>query len=428
MNPLRLVKPDLRARPKPFAFYPPKSNRLVLAVSKLMAERELRRKLRVTEIDISQESLDRLRQLKGERCLVTPSHCGGYEPHVVLCLSKLIDLDFNFLAAVELFEQSVIQRWVIQRLGVYSIVRGTADRASFSMTRQLLSEGKRWLVIFPEGETIWQGGTLMPFQQGVFQLAFKAFEDARKTDADASLYCIPVAIKYTYPSDMSQEMDETLSWLEAKLAIGGNEGGLDRYARMRRVAEAVLAANEKAHRVTCNGESTMNDRIHALRERVVGRLEQEYGLATSEDLPLLDRVRALFNAVDRVSTDEPAASPYEKQLVAERQQVARNRYNDLWRLLRFVAIYDGYVKESMTVDRFIDVLGLLEAEVLGKRRVHGPRKACVAVGEPVNLKDRLHSYSQNKRGEVAEVTMEMESRVREMLHRLGTDSKCVSNP
>ena len=70
------------------------------------------------------------------------------------------------------------------------------------MTRQLLAEGKRWLVIFPEGHAIWQNSILAPFQQGVIQLAFKAYEDATAADANAHLFCVPIAIKYIYLKDM----------------------------------------------------------------------------------------------------------------------------------------------------------------------------------------------------------------------------------
>ena len=420
------LKPDRRARPRPFTFCPPKNNHFVIALVKTFLRRDIRRKLQVTEIDISDDSLERLRRLKGERCLVTPSHCGGFEPHILMYLSKLLKDDYNFVAAMELFEQSPFQRWVLQRLGVYSIVRGAVDRPSFSMTRQLLAEGKRWLVVFPEGETIWQGSTLMPFQQGVLQLAFKGYEDARKTEHDASLFCIPMAIKYVYLQDMHDEIDESLGRLEARLAIPRAPDSLGRYERLRRVVEATLVANEKAHHVQPSESSGMNERIQNLKQCVVSRLEQELEVTPSAGQPLLDRIRTLFNAVDRIIFDETAASDYEQQLAAERQQAVRVLYNDLWRLLQFVAIYDGYVRESMTVERFMDVLGLLEAEILQQRRNWGPRKALVEVGEPIDLKDYFDLYSKDKRGVVAGVTSALESEVREMLDALGADGISVT--
>ena len=144
MNLISGSEADMKARPKPSTFYPPKNNRFLIGLVQMGIKRSIRRKLRVTEIEISDDDLERLRRLKGARCLVTPSHSGGFEPHVIMYLSKLLRDDFNYVAAIELFEQSPVRRWLMPRLGVYSIVRGAVDRPSFSMTRQLLAAGKRW--------------------------------------------------------------------------------------------------------------------------------------------------------------------------------------------------------------------------------------------------------------------------------------------
>lgn len=425
MDPTKLVESDPRARPKPFTFRPPKSNRFVIALSKMRIRRAIWRKLKVSEIDISPDDLEKLRQLKGKRCLVTPSHSGGFEPHIIIYLSKLLGDDYNYMAAMEAFEQSAINGWIMQRLGAYSIIRGTADRPSFQMTRQLLAVGKRWLVIFPEGQTVWQNSTVIPFQQGVIQLAFKAYEDAAKEEEDPSLFCIPIAVKYVYLDDMHDEIDASLARIESRLFATEDLDPLPRYDRLRRVGEAVLAANERVHDVTPDQASSMDDRIQHMKEHIVSRLEQQLDVKPRKGLELLDRIRTLFNTVDRIVHEEPEATDYERQLALERQQAMRNLYDDLWRVLQFVAIYDGYVRESMTVDRFLDVLCLLEMEVFGERRIWGPRNARVKVGDPIDLRDHYAAYKTNRRGEVEDVTLALESCVRQMLDALGTDCEAV---
>jgi 1-acyl-sn-glycerol-3-phosphate acyltransferase len=416
-----IPSPDSLPRPKPFTFYPPKNNRIVTALVKLALRRDIRRKLNVTEISISPEDLERLRQLKGQRCLLTPSHSGGFEPHIIMHLSKLLKDDFNYVAAMELFARSRVHRWILQRSGVYSVIRGAIDRQSFATTRQLLVEGKRWLVIFPEGEAVGQNSIVIPFQPGVIQLAFKAYEEAAQIVPTAGLYCIPMAIRYVYLQDMHHEIDASLARLEKSLAIRAPAGS--RYERLRGVAEAVLAANERAHHVRAGGQCSMNERIQALKERVLSQLEARLGVApVAEQLPL-DRVRAIFNAVDRIGELEPGSSEYEEKLALERQQIASHFYHDLWRALRFVAIYDGYVAESMTVERFMDVLGLLEFEVFKRRPVWGPRKARVEIEEPIDLKDHFSSYNSDKRATVKRVTSMLESSVRQMLDKLEAQCK-----
>jgi 1-acyl-sn-glycerol-3-phosphate acyltransferase len=332
------LKSDPRARPEPFTFFPPKSNRLVIGLVKLGIKRTIRNTLRVTDIEISDDDLEKLRRLKGQRCLVTPSHSGGFEPHIIMYLSKRLQDDYNYVAAMELFKQSPIYRWLMPRLGVYSIIRGAVDRSSFSMTRKLLAAGKRWLVIFPEGQTIWQNSMVIPFQQGVIQLAFKGFEDAARESADAHLRCIPIAIKYVYSEDMHGEIDASLSRLESKLSISEKPGTLTRYGRLRRVAESVLTAMEKTHELAPSPDSDMNQRIANLKEHAVSGLEHQLGLKSNDRQTLLDRIRALFNAVDRIVYEEPTGSEYEQQLFGERQRAVSEHYEDLWRLLQFVSI------------------------------------------------------------------------------------------
>jgi 1-acyl-sn-glycerol-3-phosphate acyltransferase len=355
----------------------------------------------------------------------------------MMYLSKLTGEIYNFVAAVEVFEQAPINRWLMPRLGVYSIIRGAVDRPSFATTRQLLAEGRRPLVIFPEGHAILQNSTLAPFQEGVIQLAFKAFEDARAADPDANLYCIPVAIKYSYLKDMHQEIDESLKKLETALAIeklvvvakgpaanpsiveqGQGEQAFSPYARLRRIAEAVLVANEKVQGVKPDPASSMDDRIQNLKSFVTAKYERQLGITPNERQSLLDRIRALFVVVDRIIHDDPPMSEYEQRLAQERQLMARTLYDDLWRLLQFVAIYDGYVRESMTVERFMDVLGLLELEVFQTRRVWGPRKAIIKIGQLINLKDQAESYDTSRRETVQHVNATLESSVRKNLEAM----------
>src|SRR6185436_8764449 len=207
---------------------------------------------------------------------------GGFEPHIVMHLSKLTDDIYNFVAAIEVFEQAPINRWLMPRLGVYSIVRGAVDRQSFAKTRELLAAGKRWLVIFPEGHSIGQNSTLAPFQEGVVQLAFKAYEDARAAGAGAHLYCIPIAIKYIYLTDMHDEIDRSLDRLAEALSISKTATSASRYARLRQIAEAVLIANEKAHQVKPDPASGMNDRIQNLKVLVASKIERQLGIVPND--------------------------------------------------------------------------------------------------------------------------------------------------
>ena len=87
------------SRPKPFTFCPSKGNRLVISLCKRILPYVIRRKLKVTRIEIGDDDLEKLKTLKGRRCLLMPSHSGGFEPYVVLHLSKLLGNDYIMLSS-----------------------------------------------------------------------------------------------------------------------------------------------------------------------------------------------------------------------------------------------------------------------------------------------------------------------------------------
>jgi len=415
-----------RRRPKPLVFHPPKNNRfLIWLVKQMVLPIMLRRVPRIVEVEVKEEDLSRLRELKNHRVVLTPNHSGGKEPYILFYLSKMLGEELNYLTAKEVFERSFPIGWLIQRLGAYSIVRGTPDRNSFRVTRQLLAEGKRWLVIFPEGAACGQNDTVMPFHQGTAQFAFWAYEDLAKQGNLPPLYFVPIAIKYVYLRDMHREIDGSLRRLERELFPAPSLQPSNLYHRLRSAGETVLSANERKHNVHPRKEASLDERIQHMKELIVSRVASALGISPPADRPLLDRIRELFNAIDQIVYSELEGPDYERKLHQIHQREVRGLYDDLSRVLRFVALYDGYVRETLTAERFLDVLGLLEDEVFGRRRNWGPKKALVKVGEPLNLIQYYQGYKSDKRGTLQEVTAALESSVRQMMNELSCPTKPI---
>ena len=90
-------------------------------------------------------------------------------------LSREIDATFNYMTASEIFLEGRFRAWksfLIQRLGGYSVIRGSVDRDAFRTTRQLLQAGERPIVIFAEGGLTRQNDTVTPFESGVVNSVF----------------------------------------------------------------------------------------------------------------------------------------------------------------------------------------------------------------------------------------------------------------
>lgn len=110
-------------------------------------------------VQIPPEDLARLEALRAERAIIAPNHPTESDPVVMLFLSRRLRYRFNFLSTRENLDG--LSGWVLNHLGAYSVIRGFPDRESLRMTRKLLAEQDRKVVIFPEGLTYQHNEHLM---------------------------------------------------------------------------------------------------------------------------------------------------------------------------------------------------------------------------------------------------------------------------
>lgn len=379
--------------------------------------------LGVVGVDYIPEELDRLRSLNHRRVLLTPNHPTNTEPALLFHLSCAIHKPFFYLACREAFEPlGGLWGEVIRRVGAFSVVRGTADRASFRATRELLTKSGAHMVIFPEGEVYSQNDSLLPFHSGVFQIAFWALEDLRKsTEPDSDLFIVPVGVRYHFTRDMWPEIDASLARLEKFTGVPEEfSARADRYGRLRAVGAAMLHSLEREYRLPVPKDATdasdLTPRLDAVKEAILQRVAAAAGVALPKGETLPERMRALIHVIETVTRDEPsAATPYDTELRRLQRDRARPLLNDLRRLANWIAVHDGYVAADPTPERMSDLLIRVERECFGEAKLFGPRRCRVRIGEPLNLNDRWAAYTADKRGEVQRMTREAERRVADLL-------------
>ena len=159
-------------------FRPPKDNPALISVVKLFLPIYMKVKLHDTQVQPVAGAVERFDVVRGKRGMICPNHSNRHDPQVMFAFARIVKEDFNYIAAREVFDwDDGWNGWWIQRLGAYSVVRGAADRESFKMTRKIIAEGKKKLVLFPEGEISRQNDTLMALESGAAQLCFWAVEE-----------------------------------------------------------------------------------------------------------------------------------------------------------------------------------------------------------------------------------------------------------
>ncbi|WP_319419067.1 lysophospholipid acyltransferase family protein [Pleurocapsa sp. FMAR1] len=359
-------------------FIPPQLNplftRLIQSIFYLVAYFGYKIKFVIDDRDVAQ-----LKAISHQRVVYLPNHSNLDDGLVVFLLSARLGQLFHYIVAYEAFAGLIGK--LMPMVGVYSIRRGVGDRYSIKQTLQILQQPESKLVIFPEGGCSYQNDTVIPFRTGAIELSFKAMEKLIKQEADIpDFYLVPVSLKYTYPQATDAKIAESLGGLEAALSIQPVKE--DFYLRLRAISAQVLANLEAEYNVTLD-LTDWNQRIEYLRKHLLDYCEEKLDITPATELPNRERiykVQAILRSLDNTTAKQSQIN-YE------------HLYQTTVRLLNFDAIYDGYVADNPTPERFFATLDRLEREVfnIDRPKPKGLRQAVVKTATPINLK----KYYQN---------------------------------
>jgi 1-acyl-sn-glycerol-3-phosphate acyltransferase len=408
-------------------FKPPEDSKLAIALMKLFMPQVLRVRCHDLEVRVNGDGLERFKQLKSKHVMICPNHSYRHDPEAMFAFSLKAGEEFNFVAAREVFDyNNGLNGVLLQKLGCYSVVRGAADRESFKTTKSILVKGKKKLVLFPEGEISWQNEALLPLESGACQLSFWALEELQKTQPGEPVYVLPMALKYTYRTNITKELEWAVTKLEKRLGLNGHDEE-SLYLRTRAAALKVLEALETQYNCKIRPQMTLNERMIQVKENALRWMAEVLNV----ELPpikssYLDWVRILRNTMDDVIYgDTHEMSAYEKRMHDEKAKKVRGYYRDLDRIVGFIAIYDGYLSPPATQERIANVVEMLEGEVFGEKSVKGPRLVMIDVGRPINLLEHYVEYKKNKRAVLEIVTTDLSRQIHGMLDSLERDRQAV---
>ncbi|MBI4783574.1 MAG: 1-acyl-sn-glycerol-3-phosphate acyltransferase [Oscillatoriophycideae cyanobacterium NC_groundwater_1537_Pr4_S-0.65um_50_18] len=380
------------------SFYPPKINPYLVWMFQ-QASPWIARWLNRLELVVSAEPEVSIATLQQQPCLLLCNHSTFQDEVVMFLLSARVGQPFYYLAAHERFQG--IKGWLYQRMGAYSVRRGLVDRASVKQTLALVSRPGSKLVIFPEGGCSFQNDTVMPFRSGAVQIGLQALA---KQNELSDLYAVPISIKYRYMGKMSVVIQKTLDRLE-KATDTRTEG--DVYQRLRVIAEYVLVNCEREYGLTSPYDLTWNQRIARLKAQVLQQCEEQLALTSATGEADRERVYRIRHVLEtRQSTLLPdGRDGWDVMLQAT------------MRVLNFDAIYDGYVSEKPTPERFLDTLIRLEREVfkIDQPPPKGYRQAYLRIGKPINLKEYVADYRRDRAGTVDDVVQKLHHTVQRNL-------------
>jgi 1-acyl-sn-glycerol-3-phosphate acyltransferase len=384
------------------SFYPPALNAKLVWALQQVAPWIARWRNRL-ELVVSADPLVPLAVLQEKPCLLLCNHSTFQDEIVLFLLSARLGKPFHYLAAHERFQG--IQGWLYQQIGAYSVRRGLADRSSVAQTLQLIAQPDCRLVVFPEGGCSFQNDTVMPFRSGAVQMALQVLaKQAKQGNPVPDFYVVPISLKYRYTGKMSGVIQQMLTRLEQ--AIGLTSAG-DVYQRLRQVAKQVLVNCEQEYDLVLPAETSWNQRITLLKAQVLQHCERQLGLTSAVNEPNRERVYRISHALKSRQTT----------LLADGTDGWQLMLRSTARILNFDAIYDGYVSEKPTPERFLDTLIRLEREVfkIDQPKPKGFRQAWLRIGKPINLRDFVEAYETDRAQTVDALVAELHQTVQRNL-------------
>lgn len=407
-----------------YPFRPPKNNSLFIKFVQYIIEPIMLLFIpKISKIEIDPDGLARLKGLRSKRVILTPNHAEMTEPYTIFYMSRLLREEFNYLTAREVFEDYFPAGRLLQALGCYSVIRGAPDRNALRATTEILVEGKHWLVIFPEGVAMGLSDVLMPFQPGIGQFAFRAYDELVKKGENPNIFFIPIAIKTFYTQNMDVPIDRALRRLEKNLLPVVIQGYKDPLERLFRIGDTLLQSKEKEYGALPPPGALLSERIRVMKELIISTTASQIGVEDHPEHNLPDRLRDLINALNQMAHQQNQGKGQDQdssQILRDKAKVLRRR---LETAINFMALDPQYFELPMTTERFLDIVGLLERELFGKRRFWGQRKAVIRVGEPVGLNDFADQYRISKRETFQEISSALETKVRKMLLELSSRSE-----
>lgn len=336
-----------------------------------------------------------LRSLRRDRILYCSNHPTTSEPPVAYAVAKIMGSRFHYMASRQVFDwaNGVVGR-LIQGIGAYSVLAGTADRESIKMSRSILAHEGGKLVVYPEGEpTSGENDSLLPLQPGIAQIGFWGLEDARKMDPDADIKILPAFVKYVYSGTeaaLKGDLHASLKKLERRLKIDPENKNLLR--RFLTIGRVLLEQEEQRYHISAGSLKDWEYRVGRVRHAVLDQVAEKIQVkGYNRNADAIEKLRFLLSILEMISVEypDPRLPNVEEETLQWAQKECEKAY-------LFIVTKPEYLISHPSAERFYEWLGRYETHVLGKTSAR-PRKAYVRFTEPLSLAQYYPAYKKNRK-------------------------------
>ena len=307
----------------------------------------------------------------GRSIVLAPNHSRLSDPFVIGMLAWHVPRYFYTMASWHLFKQSKFNRFLMRRMGAYSVYREGPDKAAIQETVHNIVDGKRLTVLYPEGVLSRTNDHVGELREGISFIARIAAKKALAQGKSIAIH--PVGIRYHFLGAAEQSAATVLDRLEALFnfnVASSRASACERYAAL---AWEILRRKEKEVIGTI-GEGPLDSRLHALREHLLAPLESKW--------------------LNKVFTDD-APSRVKRLRLCMVPDLAYRRLDETQRDARWQELAKVYLAQQLTryregdcdvneTERWLEAVERLEEDTTDKATLHRPWAAHVAIGEAMD--------------------------------------------
>jgi len=396
---------------EPYEFVPPVYGRFWPWLIKKYLNRHLRKTFGIQSIEC--RGLEKLSaSLKaGHGILLAPNHCRMSDPLTLNAIAQSLNFNMHAMASWHLFKQDPLMRFVLRRMGAFSVHREGVDRRAINTAVDILVDGKRPLIVFPEGAVSRHNDIIMPMMDGTAFIARTAAKRRRKLDTPGKVVIHPIAIRYFFQGDLMATITPVLEEIESHFSWYPQRDK-PLIPRLQQIAQALLSLKE----IEYFGFARTGDfyeRVDQLIEDELVKLETEWKIKNTGE-GVVGRVKNLRTAIlpDMVSNNITSEERHRrwKQLTACYYVQQMSHYPR-----KYVRTTEPNIPEHIleTVERF-------EEDFTDHVSHHGPFHVVLQVGEAIQVDSRRDRSAKSD-----PVMDGIRAQLTTMLTALSAESPCI---
>jgi 1-acyl-sn-glycerol-3-phosphate acyltransferase len=396
---------------EPYEFIPPGRSEWWSRVVHVLLGPYLRKKYGVHSIECRQVERLQASVNQGHGVLLAPNHCRASDPLTLGVLARAVKRNMHVMASWHLFKQDWLTTFVTRSVGAFSVYREGVDRQAINTAVDILVEGRRPLIVFPEGAISRHNDQLMPLMDGPSFIARTAAKRREKAQATGGVVVHPIAIRYFFQGNLEESIKPVLERIESHFAWYPQR---DRSViqRLQQIGQALLSLKE----IEYFGHVRTGDfyqRADGLIEDELTKLEKEYDVRDPGE-GTVARVKNLRSAIlpDMVNNNVSLEERHRRW-----KQLAACYY--IQQMSHYPRKYVRTTEPNL-VEHILETVERFEEDFTDKVTVHRPFHVVIEVGTAIEVSSR------RDRKAAGDPVMEgIRTQLTDMLAKLSTEARKV---